>query len=197
MRLAFILGFSLIFAIGHTQKPKPFGIYTTGELTDTLVINQSNVSFKYENAYGTGTYKMKKDKILVRTKYLRPTSLPSFKIIGQSDTNTQVIISVINPPEMYPVTTFFDIRKNSKRKYKTSFMIDDSNAFIRDFNYKKPENFLMSISNNQDRIIIPLNKILGKSIKIFLTDRSLIVDRRLYFNVIKDCRLPIFSTIQK
>jgi len=187
MKQLIIIILSLSSILCYSQKSKLIGIYPTGELSDTLIITDSSLQFKYGNVYGFGSYKVRKDKIYVHAKYFTHKNSSYYEFESSLKTKDKFKITIFCPQNIIHSTNFLTVKEKNGRKEYLNWMINNSSPVLAEnFNLKNPENKIVIIKNGSDKLIIPLSDVLGKSIKVNMTDNYTLMDETVWFRIIKN-----------
>lgn len=161
------------------------GRYYSG--SNYLILSDSSIEFKYNNVYGFGPYKIKQDKIVVRTVTKIHKYSSKYVIDSIIDSKDKFRVSIFNPQDILPWMTFISVKKAKHRKDNSFIMVENSNpVLVEIFNSSDSEDKVVIFNNVYDKLVIPLNDILGRSIKVYMTDNTTLMDEKVTFKIIKN-----------
>jgi hypothetical protein len=192
MKRLIIFIFTFVCTFVYSQKINLLGSYYSG--TDYLKLSDSSMEFKYGKVYGFGTYKIKRNKIVVHTVSKIHDNSSKFEIDSAIISKEKFQISIFNPKSIIPCTTFLTVKKAEHKKEYINWMIDNSKpVLVENFNSNDAENKIVILFNGYDKLKIKLKDILGKSVKVYMTDNKTLMDEKVTFKIINNSKETIIS----
>lgn len=182
----------LTFNIAYGQNMLLSGKYVSDN--NYVLVTDTTIEFKTSygccllvDLYGYGKYKIQNDSILLTTEKPLNEHCSSFKILNNLPNASQVHIKVESSRQ--PVQ-FCNLYLKDKLSDRISYSYSTDSIGIAQLDNlpaEHYENILLSIYTiGYDRIEIPLNEIMGKSILINLLDYEVLRDKQVAFKLLHD-----------
>ena len=188
-RLCVIL--SLTFNLAFGQNQPLTGRYISND--NYVVITDSSLEFKTRygccllvDIYGYGKYKVRKDSVYVLTT--DPIGHGStYQTLGDLPNPDQIVVKVMDKQQPLDGGTVTLVDKSIGKILQGAYSDTSGLASLGSLSKDSIENKVISVSAfGYDRFTIPLDKVIGKSILVNLSDYQVFRDRQVVFKFVSD-----------
>lgn len=191
MNRIFIL-LSLIINLAHAQDLRITGRYVSND--NYVEVSDSTIEFMTSygcclliNIYGQGTYKIVNDSVYVTTGKIANGHGSTYRTLEDLPSNNQVRFVIQTNGEPISVC-YVSLDDNTTNKIIQGAYTETSGlASLDNIPPDHIENSVVTISKlGYDRFQIPLNEIIGKSVRVNLTDYQVVREKQIVFKVLTD-----------
>lgn len=193
MKGIFGLILTLIFINCHSQTISLPGEYTSSN--GYINITDSILEFKtlygcclLSEIYGFGTYKIANNKIVVNTIWRNNENFSNYRIIKSIDSQDKIELIINNFEAEFPFSEIIItiMSENQRKEYNGYYFENKDSILIENLDFNKTENKIIQIFNCNDKLQIPLNNALGKSIVVNMKPYRTIQNERITFNIFQE-----------
>lgn len=193
MRNQYLIILLLIAKIGFGQSTFS-GRYESG--SDFVnFLSDSTLEFKVlygsclgTNLYGYGEYTLKKDKIKVKTIYHPSEYDMHYSVVKTLNDSTKIEFDIENLTSQPIQYCYVIVRENEAKKIHMVVISDERGfAVLENLAKAQIEKSVVELSSiGFETVVIPLKDVLGKSVKVVMSEYNIVADKKVFFEISSD-----------